>query len=155
MRSIQVLLFVFGSVWNTSVDAQGITCYETFENDTSVQDSAVQIVHNVSILPVFKTCDTTLSRHEVNKCTNKSITNYISKHFEIPKDARISGTVFIQFTINKNGKVINAVVLKGISETIDKEAIRVVQSLPLFYPGRNLDKKAAVLMTIPLHFSTI
>ncbi len=45
------------------------------------------------------------------------------------------GTVFIRFEVNKQGKIGKIDLLKGVDPTVDKEAIRVIRSLPKFKPG--------------------
>ncbi len=76
------------------------------------------------------------------------------KYPEIAKKNKVEGTVFIKFVVDKTGKVGDAVIQKGISESIDKEALRVVKMLPPFKkPGYNNGKPVDVYFSIPITFS--
>jgi TonB family protein len=72
---------------------------------------------------------------------------------EIAKENGISGRVIIQFTVNKQGKVQDAVVVKGADPALDKEAIRVVMSSPEWTPGKQRGKNVNVLYTFPINFA--
>jgi protein TonB len=64
----------------------------------------------------------------------------------------VEGTVFVTFVINKEGKVTNVSVLKGISEECDKEAMRVINLLDQWTPGSQNHRPVNVRMTIPIKF---
>ena len=70
------------------------------------------------------------------------------------KDKEIEGNVFVIFVINEQEEVENTRVVKGIpeGELLEKESIRVVNSLPTFMPGRQRDKAVKVQYTIPIKF---
>lgn len=80
---------------------------------------------------------------------------YISKSLKYPSDAfeaKITGKVFVSFVINEKGKVTEAKVLRGIGTSCDKEAIRVVNEMPDWKPGRQDDKPVKVKYTLPIAF---
>jgi protein TonB len=68
------------------------------------------------------------------------------------QEARISGTVFVQFVVKSNGQVANVRRVKGIGGGCDEEAVRVVKKMPNWIPG--MDKGIAVntLFMIPISF---
>ena len=68
------------------------------------------------------------------------------------KDAGIEGTVYIQFVITETGDVINSRVVKGIGGGCDEEALRVVNSMPLWKPGKQNGVPVKVLYSLPVHF---
>lgn len=63
------------------------------------------------------------------------------------------GTVIIRFVVEADGSVSNAYVVKGVSRTLDAEAIKAVQSMPAWIPGKNGDQSVRVWMAIPVRFS--
>ena len=77
--------------------------------------------------------------------------NYTS----MAKENRISGTVFIQFVISKEGKIENAIVVRGIGGGLDQEALRVVKKMPTWKPGKHNGKAVAVNFTLPIKFELL
>jgi len=71
---------------------------------------------------------------------------------EIAAENGVSGTVTVQFVVNKQGYVVNAVIIRGIDPALDKEALRVISSSPRWTPGDQRGKPASVLMNIPIKF---
>ena len=64
---------------------------------------------------------------------------YVQKNLKYPMMAResdIQGKVFVGFVVEKDGSISNVKVLRGIGGGCDEEAVRVVQSLPKFKPGK-------------------
>ncbi|MDL2243192.1 energy transducer TonB, partial [Bacteroidales bacterium OttesenSCG-928-K03] len=67
---------------------------------------------------------------------------YLRENVKYPqesKDNNSSGTVYVQFVIEKDGSVSNVKLMRGVDEYIDKEAIRVISEMPKWTPGT--DKK--------------
>ncbi|MBO8481474.1 MAG: energy transducer TonB [Muribaculum sp.] len=71
---------------------------------------------------------------------------------QIALENGIQGTVMLQFDIDKDGNLVNIVVLRGIDKTIDEEAVRVVSSSPKWSPGRNNDLPVKVRYIFPVQF---
>jgi len=71
---------------------------------------------------------------------------------EIASENGVSGTVTVQFVVNKQGYVVDAVVIRGIDPALNKEALRVISSSPRWTPGDQRGKPASVLMNIPIKF---
>ena len=59
------------------------------------------------------------------------------------------GRVSVGFVINKDGTVSDAKILRGIHPLVDKEALRVVNSLPRWKPGKHKGRTVRVLYAIP------
>ena len=69
---------------------------------------------------------------------------------EKAKQAGIQGRVVIQFTVGADGAVRDAKVLRGVSEDLDAEALRVVSSSPRWEPGIQDGKAVPVTFTFPV-----
>lgn len=64
----------------------------------------------------------------------------------------VSGRVYVQFKVNEQGLVKDAVVVKGVDKYLDREALRVVKSSPLWVPGFKDQLPVDVLFTFPIVF---
>ena len=72
---------------------------------------------------------------------------------EVAKINNIQGRVIIRFCVTAKGGVSQISVLKGVSPELDAEAIRVVNSLPEFQPGRQGGKAVPVWYMVPITFT--
>ena len=80
---------------------------------------------------------------------------FISKNLRYPEIAAengISGKVYVQFAVNSKGKVVDAVVVRGVDPALDKEAVRVVISSPNWAPGKQRGNPVKVQFTFPINF---
>ncbi|MCW3085478.1 MAG: hypothetical protein JWP12_2844 [Bacteroidetes bacterium] len=78
---------------------------------------------------------------------------YIQANLQYPetaKDIGISGTTYITFVVRKDGSIDNVEVLRGVESSFDKEAIRVVKSMPRWTPGKNQGRKVNVRFNLPV-----
>jgi protein TonB len=125
---------------------------EIIEDDDDVDDDTpFMIVEN---MPALAQCKT-MRGDERHQCTQMEIIKYVSKNTKYPpiaKDAGIQGTVFVYFVVGKDGKVKDVKVLREVDSRLDKEAKRVVESLPRFDPGSQRGKNVSVQYTIPVKF---
>jgi len=81
---------------------------------------------------------------------------FIQQNVEYPELSREmgeQGTVYVQFVVNSDGTIQDVVVLKGVSDLLDKEATRVVKKMPPWSPGEQAGKKIRVRYQIPIKFS--
>jgi len=86
---------------------------------------------------------------------NNKLMNYIAKNLKYPVEAQkkgIQGKVIVQFIVTKSGKVENAKVIRGIDPALEKEALRVVNSMPDWIPGTQNGEKVSVYYTLPIVF---
>ena len=69
-------------------------------------------------------------------------------------DQRIGnqGTVYVSFIIEKNGAVSNVQIERGISETIDREAKRIVKEFPKWKPAENAYGNVRTIVRLPIRF---
>jgi len=80
---------------------------------------------------------------------------FLVENLKYPEQARkdsIQGTVYVQFIIEENGSVTNAHILRGVNEDIDAEALRVVEMMPAWIPGKQDGKPVRVQFNLPLVF---
>lgn len=80
---------------------------------------------------------------------------FIQKNLKYPesaKDKGIEGKVFIGFVVEKDGSLSHFNVLRGVSDDIDAEAIRVLKMMPKFKPGMKDGKPVRVQYTMPFNF---
>ena len=75
------------------------------------------------------------------------------KYPTIAQDAGISGTVYVNFMVDRDGKVKNAKVVRGIHSACDKEALRVVNAMPKWKPGKQRGKPVRVSYNLPIRFT--
>ena len=74
---------------------------------------------------------------------------------EYPEEAiknKISGKVTIQFVVDTLGQVVNPKILRGASEVLEREVIRIVKSSPIWEPGRMQEKKVRQYVIVPIKF---
>lgn len=80
---------------------------------------------------------------------------YLSKNIKYPTIAQEYGTqgrVTVQFVVNRDGSIVDAKVLRGVDPYLDKEAIRVISSMPKWKPGMQRGKAVRVKYTVPVMF---
>lgn len=81
---------------------------------------------------------------------------YIAQNIKYPAMAResgIQGRVFVNFVVEPNGSVSNVKILRGIGGGCDEEAIRVVEAMPKWTPGRQRGKAVRVSFNLPVRFT--
>lgn len=75
------------------------------------------------------------------------------KYPQIARESNIQGTVFVTFVIEQDGSVSNASILRGIGGGCDQEAMRVVNKMPRWSPGKNsLGRPVRVQLNLPVKF---
>jgi len=81
---------------------------------------------------------------------------YIADNLKYPKEALekgISGKVFVQFLVNKEGEIEDVKVVRGVDPLLDKEAVRVVSNSPSWKPGKQDGETVKVAYTFPIVFT--
>ncbi len=81
---------------------------------------------------------------------------YLSENVKYPVIAQengIQGRVVCQFVVNKDGSIVDVeVVRSGGDASLDKEAVRVIKSMPKWKPGKQRGKPVRVKYTVPVNF---
>lgn len=75
-----------------------------------------------------------------------------TRYPDLAKDFGIEGTVFIQFVVEKDGSITNVKIIRGIGGGCDEEALRVVQNMPLWQPGKVNGRPVRALLILPIKF---
>ena len=87
---------------------------------------------------------------------SKALFKYLSENVKYPVIAQengIQGRVICQFSINKDGSIVDVeVVRSGGDPSLDKEAVRVIKSMPKWNPGKQRGKPVRVKYTVPVNF---
>lgn len=81
--------------------------------------------------------------------------SYISNNLRYPDTAQmegIEGKVVAQFVVEKDGSIGEVRITRGVHPDLNKEAIRVIKSLPKFEPGKQDGKLVRVWFTLPINF---
>jgi protein TonB len=84
-----------------------------------------------------------------------ALRTYIANAIKYPVIAQengIQGKVYVTFVVGKDGSVSNASIARGVDPSIDKEALRVINSLPKWKPGKQRGKPVNVSYTVPINF---
>ncbi|MCC8153309.1 MAG: energy transducer TonB [Tannerellaceae bacterium] len=71
---------------------------------------------------------------------------------ETAKNAGEQGRVVISYTVEKDGSISDIQVVRGISEDLNQEAIRLVKEMPTWEPGTNKGEIVRVRYTLPIIF---
>lgn len=80
---------------------------------------------------------------------------WLSYNISYPKEAqdkKVQGRVIVKFVITKEGKIRDAIVIKGVDRSLDNEALRVVKSMPDWIPGEVGGKKVDSYFNLPVTF---
>jgi TonB family protein len=80
---------------------------------------------------------------------------WITANLKYPAEAvkaKITGKVYVNFTVSSSGKIDNVVVSKSASPMLNAEAVRVISNMPDWKPGSQAGKSVAVQIQVPVEF---
>ena len=86
---------------------------------------------------------------------NSEMYKFIADNLKYPvvdQEMGIQGRVTVRFVVSKTGEITNLELIKGISPTCDKEALRVIKSMPKWVPGKQSGNPVQVYFTMPIVF---
>ena len=112
---------------------------EVVEEEVPAEQEVFLIVEQ---MPVFPGGDA-----ELRKYLAQSV-----KYPVIAQENGIQGRVFVKFVIAADGSVTNVEVARPFDPNLDKEAVRVVKSMPKWTPGKQRGKAVRVSYTVPINF---
>jgi len=84
-----------------------------------------------------------------------ALLEYLKKNIKYPaicRDNNIQGRVIVSFVVNKDGKIVDPEVVKGVNPSLDKEALRVISTMPNWKPGYQRGKAVRVKYSVPVNF---
>ena len=130
--------FTFFSIILFSANVQALKT-KTIQKEAASEDSVYTLVDK---MPEFSTGE-------------KGIVTFLNQTILYPAEAQKNneqGRVVVRFIVSKSGKVENAEVLKGVSTSLDKEALRVIGLFPDWIAGEQNGEKVAVYRILPVMF---
>ena len=86
---------------------------------------------------------------------DEALMKFLSSHINYPPMAaenNVQGKVILQFVVGTDGRVGEVKIARSVDKDLDKEAVRVVKSLPKFIPGRQNGQAVPVWYTLPVSF---
>ncbi len=86
----------------------------------------------------------------------RALYNYISTHVKYPVIAQengVQGKVYVKFVVDEHGNVSRAEVLRNVDSALDSEALRVINSLPQFKPGKQRGVAVKVYYQAVINFT--
>jgi TonB family protein len=157
---------------NTEKDTQSVIDYDNLERELEYIYNYTLALANLENAPLFRAVEVSKKSAKndglvsYNECDipplflnsadpNKFLREWVYKYLKYPERALLDGTqgrVMVDFVIEKDGKVTNAKVTRGVSEELDAEALKVVSASPKWKPGRVDGEKVRTSMTIPVEF---
>ncbi len=125
---------------DTEVDENMEIDFEMVEEEEETEDAPVFFI--VEEMPEFPGGELALRKY-----IGQSV-----KYPVIAQENGIQGRVYVQFVVNTKGEVEQVKIARGVDPNLDKEAIRVVQSMPKWKPGKQRGKAVKVSYTVPINF---
>lgn len=172
-HEIPSVMFTTGrySQHNTEKDTQGIIDFENMERE-------LEYIYNFTVALANTNMTLTFRQAESNKKTEEDdivpyfdcdqrpqffgssdprhfLREWVYQYLKYPGSALqqgIQGTVMVEFVIEKDGKVTGVRVLKGVSDELDAEAIKVVSASPKWKPGKVSGNKVRSSISLPVEF---
>ena len=80
---------------------------------------------------------------------------WLGKNINYPEDCKkegVQGRVIVQFVVDKDGSIKDPTIARGVHPSLDKEALRVLSSMPNWKPGKQKGEAVKVRYTIPVMF---
>lgn len=126
-------------------------------DDVEVGEEEEEIVVPFAIIenvPIYPGCESAKNNEERKACFQQKVQEHIVKEFTYPPAALelgIKGRVFVQFVIDSKGNI-GDIRMRGPDKTLEKEAHRIVASLPKMIPGKQRGRPVSVPYSIPINF---
>ncbi len=82
--------------------------------------------------------------------------NFIVENVKYPEKAKkdkVEGKVFVSFVVDEKGSVTDAKVVRGVDSELDKEALRVINKMEKWTPGKEKGEPVKVQYTVPIQFA--
>jgi len=84
-----------------------------------------------------------------------ALMSYLNKNIRYPEKAQangVQGRVIVQFIVGRDGSITDAVIVRSVEEELDKEAIRIISTMPKWIPGSQRGRPVRVKYTVPIAF---
>ena len=145
------LLFMAFSCENAKAQSESKTAEANLSNP---DDDVFKVVEE---MPRFAGTDVVNLKDEESRrvASNKLLIEYIIDQIKYPESAKktgIEGISVVNFIVNKTGRLTDVKIMRSLSPDIDAEAIRVVENMPDWIPGRQQGKLVNVSYNLPIKF---
>lgn len=157
---------------NTDRDTQSIIDYEMMERETEYIYNYLLKLANLNEAPSFRPSgkDTKGTAYDdvvgYYDCDQRPVflnstdpaqflEKWVYKYLKYPESSLVKGEqgkVMVEFIVEKDGKVTNVRVSRGVSDALDAEAVKVIAASPKWKPGRIKGEKVRTMITIPVEF---
>jgi TonB family protein len=118
-------------------------CYVYVPEIESIEEDSMEVYSFVEQMPEFPGGD-------------KAVREFIAKNIKYPRvscyEGGIEGKVYCRFIIEKDGTVSNVTIIRSLDPMVDKEAVRVIESMPQWIPGKQNGKPVRVSYVVPVVF---
>lgn len=172
-NEIPAVMFTTGrySEHNTDKDTQGILDYDMMERELEYVFNFTVALANTSKVLSFRASQQSLpsgSEDVVSfyECDDRPLFSnnadpryflreWVYHYLKYPQSALkdgIQGTVMVQFIIEKDGRVADVKVIKGVDPELDAEAVRVIEASPKWKPGKMSGNRVRAALTLPVEF---
>ncbi len=138
-KCLTLLLFVFAFC---NVSLKALTTTTTMPLDTIPPDEIFVVVEQMPTFPGGET----------------AMYQYLEDNLQYPQEAKaanIQGTVYVKFVVLKDGSLYDIKIIRGITPNgfgLNEEALRLVQSMPKWTPGRQRGVPVPVYFNLPIRF---
>jgi protein TonB len=120
-----------------------------------MEENEREIFKVVEENPTFPGCEEVANMNERRTCAEEKMMRFIHESIKYPTAARdngIAGMVVVQFVVEKDGSITNVKILRDIGGGCGDEAVRVVNSMPIWNPGKQRGRPVRVMFTLPVKF---
>jgi protein TonB len=148
-NSVEILVNVSDTTKKKNAEKKSVKELGTIENsnetlieDPSTENDSLEIFIEAEIMPSFMGNDDALYA-------------YVYKNILYPKLAKennIEGRVIVRFVVEKDGSISNTNILRKLGFGCDEEVIRLIKSMPKWFPGKQNGKPVRVYYTLPIVF---
>ena len=138
---------------STETDQEEIVEIEDIEVEDDFEDVDVPFAV-IEDVPIYPGCER-VAKSERRNCFQNKILKHIRDTFRYPEIAQemgISGKVYMQFVIDKDGTIADIKVLRTPDKNLGKEATRIISRLPKMTPGKQRGRPVRVPFSIPITF---
>ena len=173
-KEIPSVMFTTGKYpeHNTEKDTESIIEYEAMERELEYIYNFTLALANTDLKLAFRAgkapargpsfddvvsyydCDVRpafLNSYDVATFLEKWVYQYVRYPESAIRDG-IQGKVMVDFIIDKDGKVTDVRVVRGVDPELDAEAVRVISASPKWKPGRIKGEKVRISLTVPVEF---
>lgn len=118
-------------------------------------DSSDEIYKVVEEQPFFQGCNGYQDPVEEKKCSQEKLVEFVYSNLKYPEQAKakgIQGTVYTKFIIEKDGSITKPEIVRDIGGGCGEEAIRIINLMPTWNPGKQNGKMVRVQFNMPVKF---